>query len=75
MMPINPRQLESELGEPNMTYRSNTELDDLDYKTTRTICDAIGERLQQAMRPETGPSPRLQQLMNEFRQRDFSSRS
>ena len=42
----------------------------IDHKTARSICDAIGERLQQSMRPEAGPSDRLQQLLNELRRRD-----
>ena len=42
----------------------------IDRKTARSICDAIGERLQQSMRPEAGPSDRLQQLLNELRRRD-----
>ena len=42
----------------------------IDRKTARSICDAIGERLQQSMRPEAGPSDRLQQLLNELRRHD-----
>lgn len=43
----------------------------IDHKTSRSICDAIGERLQQCMRPETSaPSERLQHLLNELRRRD-----
>jgi hypothetical protein len=42
----------------------------IDRKTARSICDAIGERLQQSIRPEAGPSDRLQQLLNELRRRD-----
>lgn len=44
----------------------------IDHKTARSICDAIGERLQQSMRPESGHSDRLQQLLNELRRRDQS---
>jgi hypothetical protein len=46
----------------------------IDHKTSRAICDAIGERLQQSMRPEAGPSDRLQQLLNELRRRDLLRR-
>ena len=43
----------------------------IDYKTSRSICDAVGERLQQSLRPEVSHlSPRLQQLMDELRRRD-----
>ena len=43
----------------------------IDYKTSRSICDAVGERLRQSLRPEMSrPSPRLQQLMDELRRRD-----
>ena len=43
----------------------------IDAKTSRSICDAVGERLRQSLRPEMSrPSPRLQQLMDELRRRD-----
>lgn len=43
----------------------------IDYKTSRSICDAVGERLQQSLRPDVSHlSPRLQQLMDELRRRD-----
>ena len=53
----------------------NTHLDNdsepIDHKTSRSICDAIGERLQQSMRPESsGMSDHLQRLLNELRRRD-----
>lgn len=35
-----------------------------------SICDAIGERLQQSLRPEAELSPRLQELVEELRRRD-----
>ena len=47
----------------------------IDHKTSRSICDAIGERLQQSMRPETGPSDRLRHLLDELRRRDFLGHS
>jgi hypothetical protein len=46
----------------------------IDHKTSRAICDAIGERLQQSMRPDAAPSDRLQQLLNELRRREFLGR-
>ena len=42
----------------------------IDHRTSRSICDAIGERLQQYMKPEPFLSDRLQQLLNEMRRRD-----
>jgi hypothetical protein len=46
----------------------NSEL--IDHRTCVSICDAIGERLQQSMRPETELSPRLEELVEELRRRD-----
>ena len=43
----------------------------IDYRTSRSICDGIGERLQQSLRPDTSRlSPRLQHLMDELRRQD-----
>ena len=43
----------------------------MDYKTSRSICDAVGERLQKDMRPECSDlSPRLRDLLNELRRQD-----
>jgi hypothetical protein len=45
--------------------------EEIDRKTSRSICDAVGERLQQSLRLEDARlSPRLQQLMDELRRRD-----
>lgn len=51
----------------------------IDGKTSRSICDAVGERLQQSLRPEQlDPSTRLptqlQDLVDELRSRDSESR-
>jgi hypothetical protein len=49
----------------------NDSSETFDYRTSRSICDAVGERLQQSLRPEISSlSPRLQQLMDELRKRD-----
>ena len=58
-----------------MSARYDNEGEALDHKTSRSICDAIGERLQQSMRPEAGPSDRLRHLLDELRRRDFLGRS
>ena len=43
----------------------------IDRKTSRSICDAVGERLQQDLRPESlRPSSHLRHLMDELRLRD-----
>ena len=47
----------------------------LDRKTSRSICDAVGERLQQNLRPDSLlPSSHLQHLMDELRRRDDEDR-
>jgi hypothetical protein len=46
----------------------------IDHKTSRSICDAVGERLQQSLRPDSSDlSPYLQQLMDELRKQDDES--
>ena len=45
--------------------------EEIDGKTCRSICDAVGERLQRDFRPDSSElSPRLQQLLDELRRRD-----
>jgi hypothetical protein len=47
----------------------------IDGKTSRSICDAVGERLQQDLRPvSSGLSSHLQHLMDELRKRDNEDR-
>jgi hypothetical protein len=53
-----------------MTVRINNHSEQIDHRTCVSICDAIGERLQQSMRPEAELSPRLQELIEELRRRD-----
>jgi hypothetical protein len=51
----------------------NSEL--IDHRTSRSICDAVGERLQQSLRPDSSRlPPHLQHLMNELRRRDLEDR-
>jgi hypothetical protein len=46
----------------------------IDRSTSRSICDAVGERLQQDLRPETSPlPPHLQRLLEELHRRDDES--
>jgi hypothetical protein len=42
----------------------------LDHRSSRSICDAVGERLQQSLRPDSGITPYLQHLVDELRKRD-----
>jgi hypothetical protein len=43
----------------------------IDRKTSRSICDAIGERLKQELgRESSQPSSHLQDLIDELRRRD-----
>jgi hypothetical protein len=53
-----------------MDSATGSQFEQIDHRTSRSICDAVGERLQQSMRPDYSPSPRLQQLMDELRRRD-----
>ena len=53
-----------------MNSRINHDFEQIDHRTSRSICDAVGERLQQNMRPETELSAHLQRLVDELRQRD-----
>ena len=53
-----------------METRINDNFEQIDHKTCASICDAIGERLQQNLRPEADLSPRLNELIEELRRRD-----
>jgi len=53
-----------------MDTRINGDFMQIDHKTCQSICDAVGERLQQSMRPDGKLSPRLQALLDELRRRD-----
>jgi hypothetical protein len=46
----------------------------LDHRTCRSICDAVGERLQQNFRPAERLSSHLEHLMDELRKRDSEDR-
>ena len=53
-----------------MDGRINNDFEQIDHKTCMSICDAIGERLQQNLRPDAELSPRLRELVEELRRRD-----
>ena len=47
------------------------EIEALDHRSSRAICDAVGERLQQILRPDsTDMSSHLRHLVDELRRRD-----
>jgi hypothetical protein len=54
-----------------MNSRINDDGEGIDRKTSRSICDAVGERLQQDLHPERSRlSSHLEHLMDELRRRD-----
>jgi hypothetical protein len=58
-----------------MNRRINNNSEQIDRKTCRSICDAVGERLRQNLRPDSSRlSSHLQHLMDELRRRDNEGR-
>lgn len=58
-----------------MNSRITDSNEGIDHKTSRSICDAVGERLQQDLRPEVPRlSSHLEHLMDELRKRDNDTR-
>lgn len=54
-----------------MTGHDTPQYEEIDRKTSRSICEAVGERLRQSLRPEVvRPSPRLERLIEELRRRE-----
>jgi len=54
-----------------MNSRIHDNGEHIDHKTSRSICDAVGERLQQNLRPDRSRlSSYLQHLLDELRRRD-----
>jgi len=45
----------------------------IDRRTSRSICDAVGERLQQRMRPDPRLPTHLEQLLDQLKKRDRDS--
>ena len=55
--------------------RPTNDSEQIDHRTSRSICDAIGARLQLSLRPDTSRlSSHLQHLMDELRRRDSEGR-
>lgn len=53
-----------------MNAQNNSDQESIDHKTSRSICDAVGERLQQNLRPEAELSKPLRKLIDQLRQHD-----
>lgn len=55
-----------------MIERIDSRFEFIDHKTCRSICDAVGERLQQSLPPPRSEKlpANLEQLMDELRRRD-----
>jgi hypothetical protein len=54
-----------------MENQSTDPIEPIDRKTSRSICQAVGDRLQQTLRPDsTRLSSYLAQLLDELRKRD-----
>ena len=62
--------LKSATQELAMNSRINNDCEQIDRKTLRAVCEGVGERLQQYMRPESTLPTHLEQLMEELRRRD-----
>ena len=56
-----------------MARLSANDSEQIDRRTSRSICDAVGERLQQSLRPEPRLPTHLEQLMNQLRKRDLDT--
>ncbi len=58
-----------------MNGRTTDNSERIDRKTSRSICDAVGERLRDTLRRESSHlTSRLQHLMDELRSRDSEDR-
>jgi len=53
-----------------MNNRIDDQREQIDHKTSRSICEAVGERLRQNLRPEPSLPAHLQRLVDELIRRD-----
>lgn len=53
-----------------MTGLFANDSEQMDRRTSRAICDAVGERLQQSLRPEPLLPSNLEHLLNELKKHD-----
>jgi len=66
--------IEKNEAELTMNSRISNQSEEIDRKTSRSICNAVGEQLQQNLRPAPlRPSSYLQHLMDELRRRDHEN--
>ncbi|MBR0735564.1 hypothetical protein JQ581_01375 [Bradyrhizobium liaoningense] len=56
-----------------MAGLSANDSEQIDRRTSRSICDAVGERLQQSLRPDPRLPTHLEQLLNELQRRERES--
>ena len=52
------------------SLHKDEDIESLDHRSSRSIWDAVGERLQQILGPDSGMSSHLQHLVDELRRRD-----
>ena len=58
-----------------MNGQRTNRIDAIDGKTSRSICNAVGERLQQSIRPDFSRLPeQLRHLMDALRRQDSETR-
>jgi hypothetical protein len=53
-----------------MAGHSANDSEQIDRRTSRSICDAVGERLQQSLRPEPRLPTHLEKLLSELQRRE-----
>ncbi|WP_167561189.1 hypothetical protein [Bradyrhizobium sp. AS23.2] len=56
-----------------MAGLSANDSEQIDRRTSRSICEAVGERLQQSLRPEPRLPTHIEQLLSELKKRDGDS--
>jgi hypothetical protein len=64
---------QSENTDPTMAGLPANDSEQIDRRTSRSICDAVGERLQQRLRPDPRLPTHLEQLLDELAKRERSS--
>ena len=67
------RVVTSNTRNPEMAAVLANDSEQIDRRTSRSICDAVGERLQQSLRPEPRLPTHLEHLLNELRKRDLDT--
>jgi hypothetical protein len=65
--------LHFETRNPIMAGLFANDSEQIDRRTSRSICDAVGERLQQSLRPDPQLPTHLEQLLDELKRRERDS--